>query len=595
MNIILALSSWLALSYLYSSRLRFNIFEAWAVSLSTLIIFSFSITLILNLEIVIYIKYLLILLGITEYYKNLHMKDDSIKGLILVGVLFVFVSYLITRHESYLYLFNYDDFTHWARAVKLLILDNGYGDIYFNNNLFPSYGPGSATWHAFFQHPSAIVESTLYFTQMIWIISLLLFIYGVLLQYIVSLFQKLMSWIVLIGLGNTMTPSGHNLQVDVLIGLSFAATYLIYNYSNHPLLQKIISSSFILFTVVLTKPVGLIVALQFFLINLITNGYKRKEIFANAVILILSSIGLIVWLFLIPDNEASSSRVNVNSFLGLNFQYNEMNEMLQKIMWQSRVFFDFFVIKIFSNNVIEKSHVVIYGSLLYSLVIYINNKSIKLLKIVFVVLSTYIIFLGFAYVFYFNHDGANAGEALSLGSMNRYLSVQFYFLIPLMLIETLRLQGAKVGYFLIFLAFITVSYYFTKLFVVFPVMVIVVLVLSKYPLMIDSKKIVAVLVLFSTVFLYYSHDIILRKITPSAADIKHAERIKSVGKSLREDGDGKTIVIWDGYNYYGRLAIDYYSDFQTTDFKVISTDEYNSKILNNDYKAPNYERQLFFK
>jgi len=593
MNIILALSSWLALSYLYCSRLRFNIFEAWAVSLSTLIIFSFFITLIMNLEIVIYIKYLLILLGVTEYYKNIHMKDDSIKGLILVGVLFVFVSYLITRHESYLYVFNWDDFSHWARAVKLLLLDNGYGDLYFNNMLFPSYGPGSATWHAFFQHPSAIEESTMYFTQMIWIISLLLCIYGVLLQYVVSLFQKLMSWIVLIGLGNTMTPSGHNLQVDVLIGLSFAATYLIYNYSNHPLLQKIISSSFIFFTVVLTKPVGLIVALQFFLINLMTNGYKRKEIFANAVILILSSIGIIVWIFFIPDIEASSSRVDLFSFW-MDVSFNEMNEVLQKFMWQSRVFFDFFVIKIFSNNVIEKSHVVIYGSLLYSLGIYINNKSIKLLKIVFVALSTYIIFLCLAYALYFNNDGENAGEALSLSSMNRYIAVQFYFLIPLMLIETLRLQGAKVGYFLILLAFITASYYFTNLFVVFPIMVIVALVLSKYPLMIDSKKIVAALVLFSTVFLYYSYDIILRKITPSTEYIKYAERIKSVGKSLYEVGDGKTIVVWDGYNYYGRLAVDYYYDYQAIHFKVISTDEYNSKILTNDYKAPNYGRQLFF-
>lgn len=584
MNIIFAVASWLALSYLYSSRLRFNIFEAWAVSLSTLIIISFFITLIMNLEIVIYIKYLLILLGVTEYYKNIQMKDDSSKGLILVGVLFVFVSYLITRHEAYLYVFNWDDFTHWARAVKLLILDNGYGDTYFNNMLFPSYGPASATWHAFFQHPSSIEESTLYFTQMVWLISLLLCIYGVLLQYLVSLFQKVMSLIVLTGLGNTMTPTGHNLQVDVFIGLSFAATYLIYNYSNHPLLQKIISSSVILFTIVLTKSIGLIIVLQFTLINLVINGFKRKEIFANVVILILSSIGIIVWLFSIPANE-TISRINV--------QYSD--GMLQKIMWQLKVFFDFFVIKIFSNNAIEKSHVVIYGSLLYSLVIYINNKSIKLLKIVFVVLSTYIIFLCLAYVFYFNSDGQNTGEALSLGSINRYVAVQFYFLIPLMLIETLRLQGAKVGYFLILLVFITVSYYFTKLFAIFPIMVIIASVLSKYPLMIGSKKIVVVLVLFGTVFLYYSHNIILSKITPSAEYIKHHERTKIIGKSLRKDGDGKTIVVWDGYDTYSRLGVEYYSDYQYTEFKVISTDEYNSKILTNDYKAPNYRRQLFFK
>ena len=491
MNIILALSSWIALSYLYSSRLRFSIYETWAVSLSTLIIISFFITLIINLEAVIYIKYLLILLGVSEFYKNLHSKDASTKGLILIGVLFIFLSYLITRHEAYSYVFNWDDFSHWARSVKLLVLDNGYGETYFSSILFSSYAPATNTWHAFFQHSSSFEESTLYFTQMMWIISLLLCIYGVLFQYVVGLFQKVMSLIVLIGLGNTLTPYGHNLNVDVFIGLGFATTYLIYNYSNHPLLQKIITSSIILFTVILTKQVGLVVALQFSMINLMTNGFKRKEIFANAVILILSSIGMIVWLlFVIPFNEYA-------------YIVNEQRDgFLQAFMWQSRVFFDFFVIELFSFNAIEKSHVVIYGSLLYSLAIYINNKSIKLLKIVFIALSSYMIFLLCAYVLRF---GADHPESATLDSINRYVSTQFYFLIPLMLIETLKLQREKkAGYFLILLAFLPLSYYFTKLFAIFPIMVIVALVLSKYPLMIASKKIVVALVLSGTVFIYYS-------------------------------------------------------------------------------------------
>jgi hypothetical protein len=185
---------------------------------------------------------------------------------------------------------------------------------------------------------------------------------------------------------------------------------------NHPLLQKIISSSIILFTVILTKQVGLVVALQFSMINLMTNGFKRKEIFANAVILILSSIGIIVWLFFIPDNDSNSTVTVLFS-----------DEMLQKIMWQSRVFYDFFVIKLFVFNDIEKSHIVIYGSLLYSLAIYINNKSIKLFKIVFITLSSYMIFLLCAYVLRF---GADHLESITLDSINRYVSIQFYFLIP---------------------------------------------------------------------------------------------------------------------------------------------------------------------
>ena len=112
--------------------------------------------------------------------------------------------------------------------------------------------------------------------------------------------------------------------------------------------------------------------------------------------------------------------------------------------------------------------------------------------------------------------------------------------------------------------------------------------------MIASKKIIAALVLLSTVSLFFSYDIIIRKITPSEDYLERAERIKSIGKTLLEDVDSRTIVIWDNYDTYLRLAVEYYSDYQYPDFKVISTDEYNSKILTNEYKTPNYKRQLFF-
>ena len=169
-----------------------------------------------------------------------------------------------------------------------------------------------------------------------------------------------------------------------------------------------------------------------------------------------------------------------------------------------------------------------------------------------------------------------------------------YFLIPLMLIETLKLNREKTGYFLILLVFLTLSYYFTKLFMIFPIIVIVALVLPKYPLMIASKKIIALLVLLSSASLFFSYDMILRKITPSEEYLERAERIKSIGETLLEDVDAKTIVVWDNYDMYDRLAVEYYSDYQYPDFKVITTNEYKSKILTNEYKALNYKRQLFF-
>ena len=163
-----------------------------------------------------------------------------------------------------------------------------------------------------------------------------------------------------------------------------------------------------------------------------------------------------------------------------------------------------------------------------------------------------------------------------------------------MLIETLKLNREKTGYFLILLVFLPLSFYFTRLFTIFPIMVIVALVLSKYPLMIASKKIIAALFLLSTVSLFFSYDTILRKTIPSEVDLERAERIKSIGETLLEDVDAKTIIVWDNYDMYFRLAVEYYSDYQYPDFKVISTDEYNSKILTNEYKTPNYKRQLFF-
>ncbi len=189
MDTILAITTWVALAYICRSRLKVSIFEVWAISASILIISSYLIILLIDLESLFYFKILLSSFGLVEYYKYRHNRETPHRALILVGILFILIAFLITRQESYLYIFNWDDFSHWARSVKLLVISNGFEDFYMNHVLFPSYGPASATWHAFFQNWSIIDERILYFSQILWIFSLLLCIYGVVSNYLTNFFH----------------------------------------------------------------------------------------------------------------------------------------------------------------------------------------------------------------------------------------------------------------------------------------------------------------------------------------------------------------------------------------------------------------------
>ncbi len=583
MDTILAITTWVALAYICRSRLKVSIFEVWAISASILIISSYLIILLIDLESLFYFKILLSSFGLVEYYKYRHNRETPHRALILVGILFILIAFLITRQESYLYIFNWDDFSHWARSVKLLVISNGFEDFYMNHVLFPSYGPASATWHAFFQNWSIIDERILYFSQILWIFSLLLCIYGVVSNYLTNFFQKILVLIILTGLGNTITPYGHNLQVDILIGLSLASAYLIYNYSNATSSQKLTYSALILFPVVLTKPIGIVAALQFSFLNLVSNGFKKKEIIRNFAVVIFASLGMIIWIVGVIGVDVNSSS-NMITF----------SEMLQRITWQSKVFYDYFFVKLFYSSIVEKTHVVIYGGLLYSIVIYIDSRSIKLLKIVFLTIVTYLAFLFLAYAFHFN-DGSGTGEAASLGSMNRYFSVQFYFLIPVMLIETLRLHGNKVNYSLISLIFLVISYYFTKVFFILPIVLVIMMVLPKYSPKTISNKVIILLAISIFVTLHYSSDLILKKVIPSTEYMKDAKRLKEIGGLLRGGDGDKTTIIWDGYDTYSRLGIEYYSDYQYRAYNIINTEEYNLKRSVNRYEALLSQEKVIFK
>jgi hypothetical protein len=583
MDTILAVASWLSLAYIYRSKLKVDISEVWIISLSILIIASFVIILAVDFKSLLYVKVLLILLGFIELYKNQQNEDIPLKMLIFTGILFILIAFLITRQESYSYIFNWDDFSHWARSVKLLVLDNGYGDFYFSQVLFPTYGPGSATWHAFFQDWNIIDESTLYFSQILWIFSLLICVYGISLNYVTDSFQKVLILVILAGLGNTITPYGHNLQVDILIGLSLASAYLIYNYSKSSPRQKLVNSAMILFTIVLTKPIGLVALLQFSFLNLISNGFKRVEIARNIAIVALASFGAIIWALYISEIVPHSGN---NKVIGY--------ETLLRLAWQAEVFYDYFVIKLFYFSIIEKVHVVIYGGLLYSIVIYINCHSAKLLKIVFLSIIVYLAFLLLAYTFYFNGNGSNSGEAASLGSINRYFSVQFYFLIPVMLIETLKLHGNKVNYSLISLIFLVISFYFTKVLFILPIVLVIMMVLPQYSPKTISNKVIILLAISISVTLYYSSNLILKKVFPSTEYVSNAKRLKEVVGLLHGSDGDKTTIVWDDFDTYSRLGVQYYSDYRYRGYKIINTEEYN-KISINRHKESDFQKKVIFK
>ena len=587
-SLILAVTSWLALIYLFMEVFKSNIYEVWIVSLSILVLGSFLTLLVLDFRALFFIKILLILGAVALYfYKNQHKKQFPSKKTFFTALLFIAAPLLIVQHESYSYVFNWDDFSHWARSVTLLVLDNGFGEFYFRHSMFDYYGPASSVWHAYFQDSNSVNISVLYLSQIFWILASFMCIYGVSAIYTTNYLQKVLVLIVLAGLANTLTPYGHNLQVDILIGLGLASTYMLYNYSKHSANRRIVDSSIVLFTIVLSKPIGFAAALQFAFINLLTKGATKQEIIRNIAIVLLSSLGILLWLLYIPENNPSTKS---SSLFGEGF--------LQRIVWQLGIFYDFFVAKIFHHGVLEKSHIVIYGGLFYSLVVSISNKSAKLFKIVFFSIVFYLIFLLFAYVIFFNGNGSNAGEALSLGSINRYFSVQFYFLVPVMLVETMKLhRQEKNDFALILLVILVASYFFTKLFFLFVILAAFIII---FPWTIPRKflkKIFIFLTPLVVVAFYYSYGIIEKKLIPSDEYMTNAKRLKEVGRRLRGyDGD-KTIVVWDNFNTYHRLATEYYSDYQYRNYEIINTEEYKSRVtsgkrLSSDAKVIFFNKNL---
>ena len=563
-SLIFAIISWLSLIYLYKEVFKSNIYEVWVVSLSILILGSFLTILVVDFRALFFIKILLTLGGVVLFYRNQYKKEFSSKKAFFTALLFIAAPLLIVQHESYSYVFNWDDFSHWARSVTLLVLGNGFGEFYFSHSLFPTYGPASTVWHAYFQNWNSVNISVLYLSQLFWILASFMCIYGVSAIYTKNYLQRVIVLIVLTGLANTMTPYGHNLQVDILIGLGLASAYMLYHYSKHSTNRRLVDSSIVLFAIVLSKPIGLVAALQFAFINLITKGFTKQEIIKNIAMVSLSSLGMILWIMYIPEND---SPVKSSSLFG--------EEFLQRIVWQLGIFYDFFVAKIFHHGVLEKSHIVIYGGLLYSLVVYASNKSTKLFKIVFFSIVSYMTFLILAYVIYFNGNGSNTGEALYLGSINRYFSIQFYFLASVMLVETLRLyRQEKNDLPLILLVIFVASYYFTKLFFLFLILAVLIMVLPWTPPRKILNKISILLTPFAIIALYYSSSIIEKRIIPSGDYMRDAKRSKEIGRMLRSDSGDKTIVVWDNFDTYARLSTEYYSDYQYKNYEIINTKEY---------------------
>jgi len=210
----------------------------------------------------------------------------------------------------------------------------------------------------------------------------------------------------------------------------------------------------------------------------------------------------------------------------------------------------------------------------------------------------YLTFLLAAYVIYFNNSGHNIGEALSLGSMNRYFSVQLYFLVPVMLVETLKLDKlGKNDFPLILLVILVASYYFTKLFFLFLILAVFIMTFSRKPSREILNKISIFLTPFAFVTFLYSYSIVEKKIIPSDEYMRHAKRTKEIGKMLRDIDDEKTIIVWDNFDTYKRLAIEYYSDYQYGSYKIINSDEYKNleasgKHLSSDSKIVFYGNKV---
>jgi hypothetical protein len=221
-------------------------FFGWTVEVSCLIKRSFDVSLIFVASILIFILYIfgllailnvgakiLLILGVLLFF-SAHIKHKQFLSEVLYkkpyGLIFFLISLgilaLTTSTRSFSNFSFVDDFSHWARASKLMVeyhrLLNASDPLWFHD-----YPPGTALFNYFFLQLGAFSSGGAMFAQGILILSAFTRIFSVI-QKEISFFIFLSISLFVLIYAHFFGASFHTLSVDMILGLFFGVGLLGY-------------------------------------------------------------------------------------------------------------------------------------------------------------------------------------------------------------------------------------------------------------------------------------------------------------------------------------------------------------------------------
>jgi len=172
----------------------------------------------------------------------------------LLGALFLFVT---VSSSYYGYFITSDDFSHWARITKIVLLNNGLAQA-DDPIMFQDYPPGTALWYYYFLNLTGFDIATMFFANGV----ILLAAGSQLLQRLPRKRPLLLIGCALFFYWNVhfFGTGFHTLMVDLLIGVLFASGVVGYWLSDRGALSTILRVSPVILILPIIKTVGIIFA-----------------------------------------------------------------------------------------------------------------------------------------------------------------------------------------------------------------------------------------------------------------------------------------------------------------------------------------------
>ena len=264
---------------------------------------------------------------------------------------FIFITLSVTYFYFFRerYLFFWDEFSHWGVVIKEMKFTNQiYGRE--TNAVAPHYFPGTALWQYTVTFLSDYNESSIYFSQFLFlIIPLLIFFEKINIQRIYWIFP--IGIIILFSIYNF----GHglaSLYVDHIVGVWFAGILTV-NFYNSKNIYFNLGNIFVLSVLLLIKDVGglfILFGIAVFILHRYQNFREKKKIVKflkkNMIIPVLTCALVIVilgtWSWNRKNNGVESSRHSGLS-IAKELIFREQSQDLEKIERQANKFLEIVV------------------------------------------------------------------------------------------------------------------------------------------------------------------------------------------------------------------------------------------------------------